>query len=56
MNIHQRSGHVFRGKVTLGANGDSYYEYLLKQVRAHTLVIFSFAAAYSKRAEQVKAY
>ncbi|TYZ58266.1 hypothetical protein PybrP1_007943 [[Pythium] brassicae (nom. inval.)] len=31
VNINSRSGHVVGGKVTLGANGDSYYEYLLKQ-------------------------
>uniref|UniRef100_K3WLS3 alpha-1,2-Mannosidase n=1 Tax=Globisporangium ultimum (strain ATCC 200006 / CBS 805.95 / DAOM BR144) TaxID=431595 RepID=K3WLS3_GLOUD len=29
--VNQRTGRISGGKVTLGANGDSYYEYLLKQ-------------------------
>ncbi|KAG2817716.1 hypothetical protein PC116_g4000 [Phytophthora cactorum] len=31
VQINQQSGKITTSKITLGANGDSYYEYLLKQ-------------------------
>ncbi|KAE9044493.1 Endoplasmic reticulum mannosyl-oligosaccharide 1,2-alpha-mannosidase [Phytophthora rubi] len=31
VQINQQSGKITASKITLGANGDSYYEYLLKQ-------------------------
>lgn len=32
VNINQGNGLAGNAKITMGANGDSYYEYLLKQV------------------------
>ena len=33
VDLDLRRGTVVASKITLGAKGDSYYEYLLKQVR-----------------------
>lgn len=35
VQLNQQSGKITTSKITLGANGDSYYEYLLKQVRMY---------------------
>jgi hypothetical protein len=33
VQLNQQTGKITTSKITMGANGDSYYEYLLKQVR-----------------------
>ncbi|GMF19274.1 unnamed protein product [Phytophthora lilii] len=39
VSISQQSGKITTSKITLGANGDSYYEYLLKQVQMQQLFL-----------------